>query len=317
MTKRPKEDGKEAELKEISGECKFPVESVVWCPHGPLLYRAKVLKMEFKQGKENLFVHFDGWNKKHDSWVDASECLENNDEAAATAKKLLDRVKEEKANKKRKNKPKKDSDDEALVKEGKEKRGRKRLSDNSDTSVEPEADEESGKSQKVCLKIPGQIKKELIHDWESITKNSKIVTLPRPAGTVNDILGDFIKAKTRSNSDNLDHFNELCEGIKVYFDRALPFVLLYNQERPQYQAQLREAGSTELVPSDIYGAEHLSRLFVKFPELLAHTQLSTEELGKLQPKLADFLKWFAKNSTKYFGKHYTLAPGNEEDKVTS
>jgi mortality factor 4-like protein 1 len=47
------------------------------------------------------------------------------------------------------------------------------------------------------------------------------------------------------------------KGLCCYFDKALPMMLLYNNEHKQYQ----EACPNDIVPSDIYGAEHLLRLF--------------------------------------------------------
>ena len=58
---------------------------------------------------------------------------------------------------------------------------------------------------------------------------------------------------------------EVVDGIKVYFDRALGVTLLYRFERPQYDdtfAESSKAGKDkELHMSDVYGAEHLLRLF--------------------------------------------------------
>lgn len=47
------------------------------------------------------------------------------------------------------------------------------------------------------------------------------------------------------------------KGLSCYFDKALPVILLYNNEREQYQ----EACPNNILPSAIYGAEHLLRLF--------------------------------------------------------
>lgn len=46
-------------------------------------------------------------------------------------------------------------------------------------------------------------------------------------------------------------------GILRYFDKVLPVMLLYKNERQQY----KEAISNDVRPSTIYGAEHLLRLF--------------------------------------------------------
>jgi mortality factor 4-like protein 1 len=75
----------------------------------------------------------------------------------------------------------------------------------------------------------------------------------------------------------------VCAGLKAYFDRALRPVLLYKQEHAQADALLGEegagvvarAGAGPLPPSEVYGAEHLLRLFVKLPELLPVGDMDT------------------------------------------
>ena len=53
-----------------------------------------------------------------------------------------------------------------------------------------------------------------------------------------------------------DAVGEILKGLRCYFDRALPVILLYNNERKQYQDFVTDNVS----PSTIYGAEHLLRL---------------------------------------------------------
>jgi hypothetical protein len=45
--------------------------------------------------------------------------------------------------------------------------------------------------------------------------------------------------------------------------------------------------------SEIYGAEHLLRLFVRLPYLLAQTTLDESEMTHIQAKLGEFLKYVA------------------------
>lgn len=52
---------------------------------------------------------------------------------------------------------------------------------------------------------------------------------------------------------------EILKGLRCYFDNALPVMLLYNNERKQYE----ETVSGDVSPSSVYGAEHLLRLFGK------------------------------------------------------
>jgi len=78
MSKRLKqEEVKEVESKEVDGDCKYKVDSMCWARHGPLIYLAKVLKTKREKQETHLFVHYDHWNKKWDTWVAASDVLED------------------------------------------------------------------------------------------------------------------------------------------------------------------------------------------------------------------------------------------------
>lgn len=54
-----------------------------------------------------------------------------------------------------------------------------------------------------------------------------------------------------------DSVEEVLKGLRCYFDKVLPVMLLYKSERQQYD----EAVSDDVSPSTVYGAEHLLRLF--------------------------------------------------------
>jgi hypothetical protein len=70
---------------------------------------------------------------------------------------------------------------------------------------------------------------------------------------------------------------------RLYFDKALPLILLYRHEREQYERAKAEAlqrpeGGKTFVPSEVYGAEHLLRLFVRLPNLLSQASMSPQEV---------------------------------------
>jgi mortality factor 4-like protein 1 len=90
------------------------------------------------------------------------------------------------------------------------------------------------------------------------------------------------------------------KGIRIYFDKALPVMLLYKKERKQYH----ETVVDDVPPSMVYGAEHLLRLFVKLPELLAFVYIEEETVTHLQQKLLDFLKFLQKNQNTFFLSAY-------------
>ena len=87
--------------------------------------------------------------------------------------------------------------------------------------------------------------------------------LPRNPNVV-DILQAYSAAEKsarpkRPGSAEADIFEEVISGIQVYFDRCLGNILLYRFERQQYVDIRRSNDGKEM--SEIYGAEHLLRLF--------------------------------------------------------
>ena len=58
--------------------------SQVFVPHTDKYYEAKILKSEFRgeQGGWHHFLHYSGWNKKYDEWIEAVGLVKA-DQAAA------------------------------------------------------------------------------------------------------------------------------------------------------------------------------------------------------------------------------------------
>ena len=119
----------------------------------------------------------------------------------------------------------------------------------------------------VRLVIPDQLKALLVDDWENVTKNLQLVPLPskQPA---NAIMATYLaeeQTKRRPGSPETDILEEVVQGVRDYFDKCLGRILLYRFERDQYfdVRPLWADGTSELYksPGDVYGAEHLCRLF--------------------------------------------------------
>lgn len=147
----------------------------------------------------------------------------------------------------------------------------------------------------VKIQIPSTLKKQLVDDWEFVTQQDKLVKLPR-SPNVDDVLKKYLEYRTRKDGTINDYIAEILNGIRCYFDKALPLMLFYKKERQQYN----EAVTNNASPSTIYGAEHLLRLFVKLPELLVYVNMEEETLTRLQQKLVDFLKFLQKNQSTFF-----------------
>jgi len=71
--------------------------------------------------------------------------------------------------------------------------------------------------------------------------------------------------------------------------------------------------------SEIYGGEHLLRLFVSMPELIAQTNMDAQAINRLREELSGITTWLAKEPqvTAFFSSVYE-SPGQAYiDKVKS
>nr|XP_004509101.1 protein MRG1 isoform X2 [Cicer arietinum] len=265
--------------------------------HGPRIYEAKVQKAEIRKNEWRYFVHYLGWNKNWDEWVGESRLMKLTEENVVKQRSVDKKQGADKNVKSgRSNQAKAKSSTDAKVDKEDVKnnvsKGKKRKID---SGVEG-----SGTVEKhVKIQIPAPLKKQLVDDWDFINQQDKLVKLPR-SPTVDEILTKYLDYKSKKDSTGADSTGEVLKGIRCYFDKALPMMLLYKKERKQCS----EAVVDNISPSTIYGAEHLLRLFVKLPELLAYVNIEEETLNRLQQKLLDFLKFLQKNQNTFFLSAY-------------
>ncbi|KAG2260578.1 hypothetical protein Bca52824_079872 [Brassica carinata] len=140
----------------------------------------------------------------------------------------------------------------------------------------------------LTFNIPSALRKQLTDDCEFVTQMRKLVELPC-SPNVDDILKKYTESKMTKHGMVSNSVEEILKGLRCYFDNALPVMLLYNNERKQYEATV----SGDVSPSSVYGAEHLLRLFVKLPELLIRVNLAEETLKELQDEFVDILRHFS------------------------
>ncbi|KAJ8122850.1 hypothetical protein O1611_g9738 [Lasiodiplodia mahajangana] len=174
----------------------------------------------------------------------------------------------------------------------------------------------------VKLIIPDVIKALLVDDWENVTKNMQLVPLPHPK-PVTKILEDYSAyemPKRVAGSSHADILEETLSGLREYFDKSLGRILLYKFERPQYAEVHKKWNSSDpefqgKTASDIYGAEHLCRLIVSLPELIAQTNMDQQSVNRLREELAKFSTWLSKHATEYFVSSYETPAQDYVDKA--
>ncbi|KAI8612784.1 MRG-domain-containing protein [Chytriomyces sp. MP71] len=281
----------------------------ILCFHGPLLYEAKVLKTEMRTGKSNLndngphyFIHYKGWKQSWDEWVPESRTLKFNDQNLKRQADLNSLNSKKKAQQAASSTggagdAKKSADGIGGSASDSKKRQREA----------GEKEEEYLKRPEIKIPIPESLKIQLVDDWENVTKNQKLVSLPRTPN-VNQILKLFKESAMKNITNNThqeDVLEELVMGLKCYFDKALGNILLYRFERQQYAELKKKFGEKEM--SEVYGAEHLLRLFVQLPQLIAHTNMDQETIVTLKDSFVEVLKYMEANAMQLFLQNYENA----------
>lgn len=266
--------------------------------HGPRIYEAKVQKAEVRKKEWRYFVHYLGWNKNWDEWVGADRLMKHTEEnvqkqQALDKKQGVD--KNLKSGRSAQTKPKASSEVKVDKEDTKNNvaKGKKRKTD---SGIEKDS---ASVKKLIKIQIPSTLKKQLVDDWEFITQQDKLVKLPR-SPNVDSILTKYLEYRSKKDGTVTDSVGEILNGLRCYFDKALAVILLYKKEREQYH----DAVADNVSPSTVYGAEHLLRLFVKLPELLAYVNIEEETLLRLQQKLLDFLKFLQKNQATFFLSTY-------------
>jgi mortality factor 4-like protein 1 len=116
--------------------------------------------------------------------------------------------------------------------------------------------------------MPDRLKSILVDDWENVTKQLQLVSLPAkyPASIILDEYMAYAEAPGMRSNAEIDILREVIHGLKEYFNKALGRLLLYRFEREQFfdyysAINLPTGELAGKTVADIYGGEHLLRLF--------------------------------------------------------
>uniref|UniRef100_A0A8C5BLR0 Mortality factor 4 like 1 n=1 Tax=Gadus morhua TaxID=8049 RepID=A0A8C5BLR0_GADMO len=282
---------------------------------GPMLYpygktKWTCVKINVKEKQIKYFIHYSGWNKNWDEWVPESRVLKYVDSNLQKQKELQranqDHYVEGRMRGVAPNKKIPAAVQKNDVSGGDQAHPPRKKRARVDPTVESE--ETFINRVEVKVKIPEELKPWLVDDWDLITRQKQLFHLPAKKN-VEAVLEDYANyKKSRGNSDSKEFaVNEVVAGIREYFNVMLGTQLLYKFERPQYADIL--ANHPDISMSQIYGAPHLLRLFVRIGAMLAYTPLDEKSLALLLSYLQDFLKYLVKNSASLFNaSDYEVAP---------
>ncbi|XP_065881114.1 protein MRG2-like isoform X2 [Euphorbia lathyris] len=267
----------------------YEVGEMVLALNDNKFWTAKVVEINYESKTWKYFIHYMGWKKSWDEWL-GEECLKKLNDDNVHNFICKDNTKAVQAS--------------ASVIRGKKKRRKGALDMGKDTVP---------MENFVNLQLSSMLKKQLLDDCEFISLMGKLVKLPR-SPNVDAILRMYISYRSEKHGEVSKALKEFAMCLCGFFNKALPVILLYKSERDQYTDAIKDGSA----PSAVYGAEHLLRLYVKLPELLAGANIEEETLMVLQTNFVSFLKFLKMNQTSFFLSAYhaleeTETSTNRED----
>ena len=154
----------------------------------------------------------------------------------------------------------------------------------------------------LSLHYPNKIKELLVNDDYQIKKKKMVINLPRKNGqTIRNILIDYLTTCKAKNKNNLIK-RQVINQIRFYFNESLSIILLYKNERSQYDTILTQFNN--LAMDQIYGIEHLCRLFIKLPTLISTDDLNHITKIKLEKTINEIMQHICLKRLKYLTSDY-------------
>jgi mortality factor 4-like protein 1 len=266
----------------------FAAGDVVLAFHGQLLYEAKVLRVEGRPAVK-YEVHYQGWKMSWNEVVPRDQVLEHNDLNLRVAHQLLSDAKERQQR----------AAALAVVAPTVVQHAEAPVPVAAPPPSRPRSGVAGKKGDPPSLFVmPATLKRVAVDDWEWVTKEQALVTLPRDPN-VAQVLQRWEQSTRKGGGEADTATGEVCASLMEYFDALLPTMLLYRFERLQFETYFRaaqeKAGDPPPRPSTVYGAEHLLRLFVKLPFLLDRSQIEPAVLKSIAERVNDLMEFISRS----------------------
>ena len=311
----------------------FQKDQRVWAqdPVTACYYHATVRDLRWEATEWKFRIHYQGWNSRWDRWLVASHVAEETETEALRAAGLLSPGKAAAQTKEEED----DVENEEIVVNSTPS-GSKRKSDAAEPSKAASVASRKRRTTKnrktlpyadYC-ELPVTLQTVLVEEWERLTRPipntgtppSRLVHSLPASVTIHQVLKHFAKkqkqdaassgASMENAGKNHSDVDDFCSGLSQLFQTSLPKCLLYNQERPQYEALLRDPVLSAKPLTEVFGCEYLLRLYVRLPYLLPNVDesASTSIVG---PLLSELLILMQKNRQACFKGDYRRVQRSE------
>jgi len=154
--------------------------------------------------------------------------------------------------------------------------------------------------ENIIISLSEELKSVLVDDFDYIGRQRKLLHIPCRY-TVNDLINAYFESRKElysKNEDQLSGAEEVCRGLKDYFNCTLGSQLLYKFERVQYADTLKENIGVPM--AQLYGPIHLLRLITKLGPMLSATDIETVAMENLLEHVGNFVEYMNKHRRTLF-----------------
>jgi len=162
--------------------------------------------------------------------------------------------------------------------------------------------------EEIVIPLSDELKAVLVDDFDYIGRQRKLLHVPSRY-TVDDLINAYYQARKEVEGvteEQLLGAEEVCRGLKDYFNSTLGSQLLYKFERVQYSDTLKDNPGVPM--AQLYGPVHLLRLLTKLGPMLSATDIDPGAMDNLLGHVNDFTGYMHKHrETLYQVEDYGTA----------
>eukprot|EP00039_Didymoeca_costata_P003428 m.67623 g.67623 ORF g.67623 m.67623 type:complete len:449 (+) comp11903_c0_seq3:143-1489(+) len=156
---------------------------------------------------------------------------------------------------------------------------------------------------KIGLAIPTELWNLHVNDTTNVYTERKLLSIPRTP-SVHTVLLQYQKEinKISHGQPGTGGLSADLVGLREVFNMAISGYLLARFERPQFALIQKVSPHTE--PCDVFGPEHLLRLFVQLPELIVASGMKHDASSSIVRLSTSLMEYMLKNVETLFQGDY-------------